>query len=163
MIGAVTLKEGLRRIVNGLEPAASPRLRVNRIVIDIPHRHPRESGGPAGMTGWISARIFCLCLCTTGTGDVAGANPVGQGERRSLPAAPALPVRLAQLAALGRVDRGEPDALAPDRDRVAVDHGGAADKPDVDTRKNKDDCCEAKKTKRAFAFSIHDSTAVIAA
>jgi len=28
--GAPTLKEGLQRIVNGLEPAASPRLRVNR-------------------------------------------------------------------------------------------------------------------------------------
>ncbi len=29
--GAPTLKEGLQRIVNGLEPAASPRLRVNRM------------------------------------------------------------------------------------------------------------------------------------
>ena len=28
--GAPTLKEGLKRIVNGLEPSASPRLRVNR-------------------------------------------------------------------------------------------------------------------------------------
>jgi hypothetical protein len=31
MMGAATLKEGLRRIVNGLDPAASPRLRVNRM------------------------------------------------------------------------------------------------------------------------------------
>jgi hypothetical protein len=31
MIGAPTLKEGLQRIVNGLDPAASPRLRVNRM------------------------------------------------------------------------------------------------------------------------------------
>jgi iron complex transport system substrate-binding protein len=29
--GAPTLKEGLQRIVNGLDPAASPRLRVNRM------------------------------------------------------------------------------------------------------------------------------------
>ena len=29
--GAPTLKEGLQRIVNGLEPAASPRLPVNRV------------------------------------------------------------------------------------------------------------------------------------
>lgn len=29
--GAPTLKEGLHRIVNGLAPAASPRLRVNRV------------------------------------------------------------------------------------------------------------------------------------
>ncbi len=29
--GAPTLKQGLQRIVNGLEPSASPRLRVNRM------------------------------------------------------------------------------------------------------------------------------------
>lgn len=32
--GAPTLKQGLRRIVNGLDPAASPRLRVNRPTTD---------------------------------------------------------------------------------------------------------------------------------
>ncbi len=30
--GGITLKEGLRRIVNGLSPSASPRLRVNQSV-----------------------------------------------------------------------------------------------------------------------------------
>ena len=30
--GGATLKEGLRRIVNELEPSASPRLRVNKAV-----------------------------------------------------------------------------------------------------------------------------------
>lgn len=29
--GSATLKEGLHRIVNGLSPSASPRLRVNRV------------------------------------------------------------------------------------------------------------------------------------
>jgi len=29
--GASTLKEGFRRVVNGLDPSASPRLRVNQV------------------------------------------------------------------------------------------------------------------------------------
>jgi iron complex transport system substrate-binding protein len=36
--GAPTLREGLRRIVNGLQPSASPRLRVNQCVAPEPRR-----------------------------------------------------------------------------------------------------------------------------
>ena len=51
---------------------------------------------------------------------------IGQGERRLLAAAVRLSVRLAGLPRLRRVDAEQPDTLAVDLDRVAVDHRSAA-------------------------------------
>jgi hypothetical protein len=43
--GAPTLKEGLRRVVNHLQPSASPRLRVNQL--SSKPASPADAGGPA--------------------------------------------------------------------------------------------------------------------
>ena len=57
--------------------------------------------------------------------DYALSDVTGQSEHFLLAASIGLPVGLAGQPRLRRVDAEQPDALAVDLDRVAVDYGGA--------------------------------------
>ena len=52
------------------------------------------------------------------------ADALSQAARRALAAAPARSARVTSLGALGRVDAVKPNALAGERERIAVDHPG---------------------------------------